>query len=173
MHTKEVKNSINSLYQDRLLAEFYIHKLNSDLFRIKEQAAHGALSDHSKYMQYVNSINATLADYRKTKFTKYETEVLSQFQTTVNAYSNDLKLNTIASDAWIEKAIQLTDVLSTIQIEESRNIMMKSDNLYRNSEVSNKLSFSITIIILLVLQSIVIASQTIIKKSEIIQPSLN
>jgi hypothetical protein len=35
-HTENVKNTIGTLYEDRLIAEGYIFKMSNEVFRIKE-----------------------------------------------------------------------------------------------------------------------------------------
>lgn len=171
-HTEAVKKSINSLYQDRLLAEVYIHKLNSDLFRMKELLLKAKVAHQADFVPYFNSISKTLNDYRQTKFTNTEKEVLTQFQTVIdqNIKASEITLTDIE---WIEKGIELTEVLLDIQVEESKNIMVNSDILFKNSQISNQLSFSIVILILVVLQALVIASRNIVGKHDFVKSGLN
>lgn len=163
-HTNNVKNSISTLYEDRLVVEDYILKMTVDLYEIKQAlhvaAQHDQQSAH-EIKGLLSHIDAMRSAYEKTKFTTLEDEtftalvsVLTEFEkSTVQSVDDRLKL--------ANQALKLLNDLSSIQLAESKLIMKQAEDLYKSGKAASQFAFAITIIILLVLQALVFASKTI------------
>lgn len=162
-HTKSVKNSISTLYQDRLIAEGYILKMTSYVYQIKE-----ALNADSNDANNANSINNLLLSinevsnaYQKTKFTDIEKikadELLKTLSEIEPTHLNSTQTKLESSN----KALVLLNELSAIQLEESKLIMDYAETLYIAGKTSSQFVFAIIIIILLVLQALVFTSKTL------------
>jgi hypothetical protein len=160
-HTNNVKNSISTLYEDRLVAEDYILKMTIDIYEIK-QALHLDESPDSQVTALLSHIDELSNAYLKTKFTKTEDATFDAFRQTLSEFKSvsgqdKLKLT--------NEALVLLNKLSAIQLEESKLIMKQVEDLYKSGKVASQLAFGITIIILMVLQALVFTSKTLPKTS--------
>jgi hypothetical protein len=163
-HTNNVKNSISTLYEDRLVVEDYILKMTIDVYEIK-QALHLA-GQHDKpsteqITASLSRIDGLSEAYLKTKLTKTEDVTFTSLLNTIQefrsspAQSDQDKLNLA------NRALLLLNDLSSIQLQESKLIMKQAEDLYRSGKAASQFAFAITIIILIVLQALVFASKTL------------
>jgi hypothetical protein len=161
-HTTNVKNSISTLYEDRLLVEDYILKMTIDIYEIK-QALHfkGQHNEDpgEKITELLSHIDGLSKAYLKTKLTKTEESTFATLLKTLNEFksssSPDDKLNLA------NQALKLLNELSSIQLSESKLIMKQAEDLYSSRKVASQFAFAITIIILVVLQALVFSSKTL------------
>lgn len=162
-HTNNVKNSISTLYEDRLVVEDYILKMTIDIYEIKQvlhdAGQHGEPTD--QITSLLSHIDGLSKAYMKTKFTEAEDvtfdallKTLKEFDSS-SSQSNEHRLNLA------NQSLVLLNKLSTIQLEESKLIMKQVDGLYRSGKVASQFAFGVTIIILVVLQALVFASKTL------------
>ncbi|MES2284607.1 MAG: hypothetical protein V4547_02885 [Bacteroidota bacterium] len=174
-HTKSVKNSISTLYQDRLIAEGYILKMTSYVYQIKEalNADTNSANKDNSINNLLLSINEISNAYQKTKFTDIEKikadELLKTISEIEPAHLNSTQIKLESSN----KALVLLNELSAIQLEESKLIMDYAETLYIAGKTSSQFVFAIIIIILLVLQALVFTSKTLNTKSITKSPHLN
>ena len=174
-HTDDVKTTISTLYEDRLIAEVYILKMTTALYEIKEaiQIDVNALDKDKHIKNHISEINTTTDAYLKTKFTKLETlkaKELMQILTSIE--TNALKNNTLTLKQ-IDKALDLLNELSAIQVAESKEIMSYAEKLYLAGKNSSQFVVALIVVILIVLQAIVFSSRTIIIKNPPKFPGLN
>jgi hypothetical protein len=164
-HTNNVKNSISTLYEDRLIVEDYILKMTIDIYEIK-QALHvsdqGGESSASQVTALLSHIDGLSEAYLKTKFTKEEDVTFAELLKTLKKFeiesqSDEDKL------ALANQALVLLSNLSDIQLEESKLIMKQVEELYISGKVASQFAFGITIVILIVLQALVFTSKTLPK----------
>lgn len=175
-HTNNVKHSISTLYEDRLIVEDYILKMTSDIYQIKE-ALNTPEEDReksdNKISELLSHINVLSDAYLKTKFTANENVKFGELLKLINEFksaplhSKQLKLE-IA-----DKAIILLTELSTIQLEESKLIMQKAENLYISGKASSQFAFAVILIILLVLQALIFTSKTLTNNKQTSAPHVN
>ena len=174
-HTDDVKTTISTLYEDRLIAEVYILKMTTALYEIKEaiQIDVNALDKDQHIKNQISEINTTTDAYLKTKFTKLETlkakklmQILASIET--NALKNDSHTLT-----QIDKALDLLNELSAIQVAESKEIMSYAEKLYLAGKNSSQFVVALIVVILIVLQALVFSSRTIIIKNPPKFPGLN
>lgn len=172
-HTESVKQSISTLYEDRLIAEDYILKMTRFLYQIKEviNSETSNIEKNTNINELLMAIRETSDAYHKTKFTELEKtkadELLNILQDIEpnQAENNQLKLE------FVDKAHVLLSELSEIQLSESKLIMNYSERLYLSGKTSSQFVFAVIIIILIVLQAIVFTSKTLIPKTKF--PNLN
>lgn len=174
-HTDDVKTTISTLYEDRLIAEVYILKMTTALYEIKEaiQIDVNALDKYKHIKNHLSEINATTDAYLKTKFTKLETlkaKELMQILTSIE--TNAVKDDTLTLTQ-IDKALDLLNELSAIQVAESKEIMSYAEKLYLAGKNSSQFVVALIVVILIVLQAIVFSSRTIIIKNPPKFPGLN
>jgi hypothetical protein len=163
-HTDNVKKSISTLYEDRLVVEDYILKMTVDIYEIK-QALH--VADHhdqpsaSQIKRLLSHIDALRAAYEKTKFTKLENETFAALALTLSRFEESSVQNSDDRLTLANQALELLNDLSSIQLAESKLIMKHAEDLYKSGKAASQFAFAITIIILLVLQALVFASRTV------------
>lgn len=162
-HTNNVKNSISTLYEDRLVVEGYILKMTIDIYEIK-QALHLAgqhdVPSANQITALLSNIDGLSKAYQKTKLTKTEDVAFTSLLKTMEEFKSSLqndqdKLNLA------NRALVLLNELSAIQLEESKLIMKQAEELYRSGKAASQFAFAITIVILVVLQALVFASKTL------------
>ena len=163
-HTNNVKKSISTLYEDRLIVENYILKMTINIYEIQQ-----ALSSPVSGEEYsIHQIKTLLSDidglsdaYLKTKFTKTEDVTFTALLKTLKEFEASTQQSVQARLEKADEVLVLLSELSSIQLEESKLIMKQAENLYRSGKATSQLAFAITIIILLVLQALVFASKTL------------
>lgn len=175
-HTTNVKKSISTLYEDRLVVEDYILRMTIDLYKIKEKLTAADSND----VQSTQRIKALLSDidglseaYRKTKFTKTEDEKFSALVKMLGEFDASPLLPVQSKVEIADRALLLLNDLSSIQLDESKLIMKQAENLFRSGKLLSQLAFAIMIIILLVLQALVFTSKTITHTKQTSSPHLN
>lgn len=174
-HTDDVKTTISTLYEDRLIAEVYILKMTTALYEIKEaiQIDVNPLDKDKHIKNHLLEINTTTDAYLKTKFTKLETlKAKELMQILVSIETNALK-NDSHTLTQIDTALDLLNELSAIQVAESKEIMSYAEKLYLAGKNSSQFVVALIVVILIVLQAIVFSSRTIIIKNPPKFPGLN
>lgn len=172
-HTKNVKNAISTLYEDRLIAVEYILKMTSSIYQLKE-----LISDETNANNKINSnknlflkIRETNNAYQTTKFTEVEKRKAEAFLNILNELEAIPLNNTQKKLEFTNKALALLDELSTIQLEESKKIMANAEKLYISGKTSSQFVFALIIIILFILQTLLFASKTLTTTTK--SPNLN
>ncbi|MBL7840889.1 MAG: hypothetical protein R2820_09820 [Cyclobacteriaceae bacterium] len=162
-HTNNVKNSITTLYEDRLVAETYILTMTSDIYKIKEVLnAVGPNFDHgdNKIGSLISEIREVSNAYLKTTLTANEELKFVELMKIVNEFETSQLKNIELKSENADKALALLSELSAIQLEESKVIMNQAQTLYSSGEISTQFAFAVMIIILLVLQALVFTSKS-------------
>ena len=175
-HTDHVKNSISTLYEDRLIAEGYLFKMTNDVYQIKEVlngSTSGSNNADNRIPILLSDINEISSAYLKTKLTESEDikfaellKLLGEFEPS-HLHSVQLKSENA------NKALVLLNELSAIQLEESKLIMTRAQVLYSSGKSSLQFTCALILIILLVLQALVFTSKTLNTGNQTSAPYLN
>jgi len=175
-HTDNVKNSISTLYEDRLVVEDYILKMTVDIYEIKQALngiEHGHGNSANQIAASLSHIDGLSKAYRKTKFTKTEDEKFTVLIKTLNEFESSTSQDVAYKLQLANKALVLLNELSAIQLEESKLIMKHAEDLYISGKAASQFAFVITIIILLVLQALVFTSKTLSSTTQPDSTNLN
>ncbi|MBX2968999.1 MAG: hypothetical protein KF803_06490 [Cyclobacteriaceae bacterium] len=165
-HTNNVKNSISTLYEDRLIVEDYILKMTIDIYEIKQAlhvAGRGGEPSAGQVTALLSHIDGLSEAYLKTKFTKDEDVTFAELLSTLNKFEASASQSDEDKLELANQALVLLNELSSIQLEESKLIMKQVEELYISGKVASQFAFGITIIILVVLQALVFTSKTLPK----------
>ena len=175
LHTRNVKNSISTLYEDRLIAEVYILKMTSAIYQIKEvlNAEINTVFKNTAISKLSIELNDTFKAFSKTKLTTTEKETATELINHIKNLEKTILNNNYSPTNHTEKALFSLNKLSTIQIEESKLIMQNVESEYANIKASSQFAFAIIIIILLVLQALVFSAKTIVPVTKPKNPTLN
>lgn len=162
-HTTNVKNSISTLYEDRLVVEDYILKMTIDIYEIKQELYSAGPRDERSANQItalLSHIDGLSEAYRKTKLTKTEDVTFTALLRTLKEFESP-SLQDPDRLRLANRALALLNELSSIQLEESKLIMKQAEDLYISGRSASQFAFVITIIILIVLQALVFTSKTL------------
>ncbi len=175
VHTENVKNSISTMYEDRLIVEDYILKMTQNIYQIREIG-----NSDENFDFKANAVTILTADfketyhlYSKTKLTATEKLTSDQLRNTFKKFENFISTDKNVSSLYTDQILKLLDNLSAIQLAESKLIMQQVESQYGNIKASSQLAFAITIVILIVLQVMVFSGDTIIPLFKPKDPSLN
>lgn len=174
-HTEDVKFTISTLYEDRLIAEVYILKMTRSLYEIKEalKSDWKGNATTKRIQKQFSIINTTSEAYLETKFTKLEKVKAAELLKLLTTIETSSLENNVHAVEKIDKGLDLLNELSAIQLAESKKIMSYAEKLYLSGKTANEFIVALIIIILIVLQAIVFSSRTIIIKDSTKFPSLN
>lgn len=175
-HTHNVKNSISTLYEDRLIVEDYILKMTIDIYEIKQAlnvAGQGGEPAAGQVTALLSHIDGLSEAYLKTKFTKDEDVTFAELLSTLNKFETSASQSDEDKLELANRALALLSKLSSIQLEESKLIMKQVEALYLSGKVASQFAFGITIVILIVLQALVFTSKTFPKTPPPSGPQLN
>lgn len=174
LHTENVKSSISTLYEDRLIVEDYILKMTRNIYQIREISNtddyHLKERDVKKMIGEINSIYTIFIKTRLTKNEKSTAEELisqiKELEQNVFSDKNTVSLHT-------DTILLSLNKLSQIQLDESKLIMKQAEAQYSKIKTSSQFAFAIIIIILIVLQILVFSGESIIPMYKPKDPSLN
>lgn len=174
LHTENVKSSISTLYEDRLIVEDYILKMTRNTYQIRE------ISNTADYhlkerdvKKMIGDINSIYSIFIKTRLTKNEKstaeELISQIKELEQNVFSDKNTVSLHTDT----ILLSLNKLSQIQLDESKLIMKQAEAQYSKIKTSSQFAFAIIIIILIVLQILVFSGESIIPMYKPKDPSLN
>lgn len=175
-HTNNVKKSISTLYEDRLVVEDYILKMTIDIYEIKQALSLAGQGDeHStdRIAVLLSHIDGLSKAYQKTKFTKTEDVTFASLLMILKEFESSSLQSVQHKLTLANQILLLLNELSSIQLEESKLIMKQAEDLYLSGETASKFAFAITIIILLVLQALVFTSKTLTNTNQPTPTGLN
>ena len=173
-HTENVKNSISTLYEDRLIAESYIFKMTNDIYQIRETLNSDLNKDlkYNKVRKLTEELNKTYVIYSKTKLTKKEEATAVELYSSLKKFEK-VAVNGIYDFSHTKRLLSSLSKLSTIQLDESKLIMKNVESQYATIKTSSQFAFAIIIIILIVLQILVFSGESLIPVIKPSDPRLN
>lgn len=175
-HTNNVKSSITTLYEDRLVAETYILRMTNDIYQIKEilnSSESNRDKEESRMANLLSDIQYISDAYRTTKLTANEDKKFAELSMILNEFKTSLSKGIVLKVEKTNKAIDLLNELSSIQLEESKLIMNQAEILFFSGKASTHFAFAVIIVILLVLQAVVFTTKTLVSGSQTSASYLN
>lgn len=175
IHTQRVKNSITTLYEDRLIAEGYILKMTGNIYQIREvlNAEPNDISKSKAVAKPLAEFKEWYAIYMKTKLTVIENETAIALSSAIKDFEQKLINNGEDLSIYTDKALFSLNKLSNVQLDESKLIMKNAESEYAAIKISSQFAFTIILIILFVLQAIVFSSKTLITVTKPKDTALN
>ncbi len=175
-HSREVKDTINTMYKDRLVAESYLMNLTVYMYALKEAYTlelNTKLLNAKIINEIFSKINYTTNLYDATVFTKEESAKYTYFNAYLHKIRNDLNINSNQKIELVNNALIVLSELSAIQLEESKLIVNKTDKLYESGKLSSDFALAVIVVILIVLQALVFAANSLNVKSNSKDINLN
>lgn len=175
IHSENIKYSISTLYEDRLVVEEYILKMTRDVYQIRE------IILEDKHLNLENDVAAALtADfkttytyYNKTRLTETERATATELMAIFKTFEGEVENDSADLLNYTHQILDTLHKLSEIQLEESLLIMKDVEAQYASIKMSSQFTFGIVIVILIVLQILVFSGKSIIPTFKPRDPSLN
>lgn len=163
-HTREVKETINTMYKDRLMAESYIMNLTVYMYALKEAYAleeNTGIKNELIQKEIFNKISTTSKLYDQTVFTKDESIKYGLYNDYLSKLQTDTNINIIQKKDVLNNALTVLSELSSIQLDESKRIIKKTEQLYESGKLTSDFAIVVIIVLLIVLQALVFAANSI------------
>jgi len=174
LHTENVKNSISTMYEDRLIVEELILKMTRNIYQIREILN---TEDHevkvNTFKKLTVDIKATYNIFIKTRLTKNEKITADELITQIQGLEQSLFSTNNLPSIYTDKILSSLNKLSQIQLSESKLIMKQVEAQYATIKASSQFALAIIIIILLVLQVMVFSGESLIPRFKPKDPTLN
>lgn len=161
---KKIQSSIETIYEDRLVAQGIIYKM-AGYIQQKDMAL--AISDSSFYLQKNQAINSALnqliIDYQLTKLTEEEEEVFVDLQRDITALFADEKesaQNLQGNSSKVEKDLNgiknELQILAEIQLKEGRLVLDDSKKAMRTIELFTQIEIYGLVALAIIFQLLII-----------------
>lgn len=174
LHTENVKNSISTMYEDRLIVEVYILKMMQNVYQIREILnADDAAQQPDTVKAAAENIKATYNLFIKTRLTEKEKSTASDLITQIKAFEKINVKDRQQALVLTDKILSSLNSLTEIQLDESNQIMKQVESQYATIKALSQFAFAIIIIILIVLQVLVFSGESIIPLFKPKDPRLN
>ncbi len=173
----ELGDSFSSIYEDRLVVESYIYKLSDHLYQkqlLMEQCSQQ--DDRQKLVtqiaQHNQAIFRLIQEYEKTRLTTQESTFFENFKRNMKEmvaleYQFLNSQNTAEAselDIQFVTATQNLNQLSSIQVEEGKNMTNQSQRIIAGSSMLTQFEWGMLIVIGLMIQALIFASNSIVPK---------
>ena len=174
LHTENVKNSISTMYEDRLIVEEYIFKMTQNTYQIREALnTADVFKDDVIVKKFIDNIKNTFDSFSKTKLTEKEKLTADALKLQISELNKILLSNNKVSLKYTDEILNTLNQLSEIQLDESKLIMKQVEDQYASIKASSEFAFAIIIVILIVLQILVFSGESLIPLFKPKDPSLN
>lgn len=174
LHTENVKNSISTMYEDRLIVEEYIFKMTQNTYQIREALNTATVDNDEKIVKkFTDNIKNTFDSFSKTRLTEKEKLTADELKLQISELNKILLSNNKVSLKYTDEILNTLNQLSEIQLDESKLIMKQVEDQYASIKASSEFAFAIIIVILIVLQILVFSGESLIPLFKPKDPSLN
>ena len=174
LHTENVKNSISTMYEDRLIVEEYIFKMTQNTYQIREALSTATVeNDEIIVKKFTDNIKNTFDSFSKTRLTEKEKLTADELKLQISELNKILLSSNKVSLKYTDEILNTLNQLSEIQLDESMLIMKQVEDQYASIKASSEFAFAIIIVILIVLQILVFSGESLIPLFKPKDPSLN
>lgn len=176
-NVSELGDSFSSVYEDRLLVESYIYQLSDHLYQKKLifdncKVDGNTIAYKNQIEKHNEDISKLIHEYEKTKFTEKESTFFSSFKNSIRKMTfleTQFLMSASASanpelDNQFKIAAADLQHLSNIQIAEGKMLTDQSKKIVAGSIVLTQFEFGMIIIIGLIIQALIFASQSLTPK---------
>ena len=175
-HVSELGDSFSSIYEDRLVVESYIYKLSDHLYQkqlLMEQCSQGDRQMLASRIAHHNqAIFRLIQEYEKTRLTTLEVTFFESFKKNmkemVTLEEQFLNSQNAAEDSQLDlrfvTATQNLNQLSSIQVEEGKNMTNQSQKIITSSSMLTQFELAMLIVIGLIIQALIFASKSMVPK---------
>lgn len=174
LHTENVKSSISTLYEDRLIVEDYLLQMTRNIYQIREiSGTEDYHSNERDVKKLIGDINSTYTIFIKTRLTENEKSTADELISQIKELEQNVPGGKNTVSLYTDAILLSLSKLSQIQLDESKLIMKQAEAQYSKIKASSQFAFAIVILILIVLQVMVFSGESIIPIYKPKDPSLN
>lgn len=150
-NSKKTNENINAIYNDRLVVERYIFQYANEIHFIKASAIQARLNDNQQAEEIktaLNSIQNRDKLYLKTVLTPSEKTLFEIFLITCSAITKQtLNKNWPQVELASNQALETLEKLSSLQIEEGKSRLSKSNALHNENNALGELQIALLVIL--------------------------
>ena len=164
VHSRKVKAAISTLYEDRIIVQEYILDMTSSIYEIRHavvQPSEDSIKAKTRIVTEISKVLNISDAYLETQFTTLEEKRYAEFMVLLKEFEQFGYKSTQEKIDWADNSIAVLHDLSSIQLAEGKLITGQAEGLYNSGKMLSQFAFGVTIIILLVLQALVFAFNTI------------
>lgn len=176
-NSAQISRAISDMYDDRLIPGNYILQLSENLHQLVEiirQPETGTVIKKARASSVITSVFLLNDNYGKTRLTTREAEEFSRFTDLCAQIYEYCRAEDFARIGPLaEEAQQVLNTLSEIQVTEAQTIMKKSSRLFHMAASSSQFEMAVLIIIALIIQVMIFASDVPKSKHVPRHPQLN
>lgn len=176
-NSAQINRAISDMYGDRLIPGSYILQLSEKLHELAEisrQPETGITVKKARASSVITSVFLLNEDYGKTKLTTREAEEFNRFTSLCTKISEHCRAGDFTKIGPLTEEAQLVlNALSEIQVAEAQTIMKKSSQLFHTAASSSQFEMAVLIIIALIIQAMIFASDVPKSKHVPRHPQLN
>ena len=166
-HFRTVQKSLNTVYEDRILAKDYLYKISHQVQKKKEDIQSYELDELSSFNKIINdSIQVLIHHFGQTELTENESLVFESLQThirSLNEYESKLlrneflnsDFNKTESERYFSAIFGDIDSLFKVQIEESNRVISNSNRTINTSNLISRVEIGALILIGLLMQLLI------------------
>jgi|SRR5690606_1050445 len=160
--TDRISATVTSLYEDRLVVAQYILQLSTQvdgIIFLLEKEGTQVTEQINTYLTKVNALNALYEQTTLTETERVSFEHFKQLCQTIARYNETAEFTYVLESA--RDAAETLQTLSSIQVEEGKNILDEVLDMNYFSNVFSTLELVILIVIAFIIQALVFTSKTI------------
>lgn len=174
LHTENVKSSISTLYEDRLIVEDYLLQMTRNIYQIREiSVTEDYPLKERDVKKLIGDIKATYTIFIKTRLTKNEKSTADELISQIKELEQNVPGGKNTVSLYTDAILLSLSKLSQIQLDESKLLMKQAEAQYSKIKASSQFAFAIVILILIVLQVMDFSGESIIPIYKPKDPSLN
>lgn len=158
--TKDIQSTMESLYEDRLIAESYILKLSDEFHGLKWILDEKHNLSQKSIDSQLKNIEQISLDYLDTKLTPEEQVHFENFENLSWEISKKVK-NRENVDSLIEYSLKELRILSEIQVKEAQLLLSQTNKTFSSKQIQSHLEIALVVFVGLLIQSILFASKTL------------
>lgn len=158
--SRELQKVLDSMYQDRLIAESYILQLSDELHSIGLILEIGSDFQESLLYSHWQKIEQINLNYLETQLTKEEKIHFDRFEKMTWAIFQGIPERK-NSQATLQEALTELKILSEIQVKEAQNLISRSGQIFSSDAAHSELEIALLVVMVLIVQAILFASKTL------------
>jgi hypothetical protein len=162
-NSKEIEYSIETLYEDRLVAESIILNLSEHLHQVREQIQGQEVlpTENQKSVNHaLSEIKQLVNVFRKTRLTKQEELQFKSFEIQCRDLAAFVRQKEYRkAEQHTTSALHSLNELSSIQLMEAKSVMKSSKILFSEARLSSMFEIAMIVIVGLIIQALVFASK--------------
>ena len=151
----KMKQTVNSLYKDRLWAEFLISEIRFSIHLLREKDV-----NMEPHLNRIHSLNTQFAH---TYLTQNEKVIFDQYLAHNQAVMNQYALSKGISDSDLLQSESYLQSLHETQIIEGQNLVSEMEEMHKSAALMSQFEVSLLILVGIIVQVLILTSKSLKK----------